>query len=89
MVTVTATELKYRAGEVLKRVQRGEAITVTLRGVQVAEVVPAPRRRARVAVRERERTRVAAVRAQVGRFRGLATVEEFLAAKHRETARER
>lgn len=36
MAEVSAKELRYRLGEILKRVRAGERITVTLRGKPVA-----------------------------------------------------
>ena len=40
MGTVSSRELKNKTGEVLRRVRRGERVTVTNRGKPVALVVP-------------------------------------------------
>jgi prevent-host-death family protein len=89
MATVTAKQLKNRTGEVLRRVRLGETVTVTVRGTGVARVVPlSDRARARRAREARASVR-ALVRSVGGKYRGLGTVREFLAAKARETARER
>jgi prevent-host-death family protein len=44
MSVVSVRDLRNRGGEVLDRVQRGEAATVTRDGVEVAELRPLPRR---------------------------------------------
>jgi prevent-host-death family protein len=41
MATVGAVEAKTRFGQLLKRVERGEEITITRRGKVVARLVPA------------------------------------------------
>jgi prevent-host-death family protein len=40
MTSVSITELKAHLGEYLRRVQAGEVLYVTLRGVEVAELRP-------------------------------------------------
>jgi prevent-host-death family protein len=89
MGTVTAKELKNRTGEVLRRVGAGETVTVTLRGVHVAQFVPVGKRargdrsrQARTAVRAR-------IRSIVGKYRSIGTVGEFLAEKAQDISRER
>jgi prevent-host-death family protein len=42
---VTIRELRNRGGEVMERVERGEALTVTRAGVPVGELRPLPRPR--------------------------------------------
>ncbi|WP_240312404.1 type II toxin-antitoxin system Phd/YefM family antitoxin [Janibacter anophelis] len=48
MEGVTVRELRNRGAEVLRRVERGESLTVTRDGEPVAHVVPLPRRASRV-----------------------------------------
>ena len=91
MATVTAKHLKNRTGEVLRRVRKGETVTVTVRGIRVAQFVPVPVKEgphAR-AVREEKRARRAVVRSLAGKYQGLGTVEEFLVEKRREITLER
>ncbi len=45
MDEVTIRELRNRGGEVMERVERGEALTVTRAGVPVGELRPLPRPR--------------------------------------------
>jgi len=89
MGTVTAKELKNRTGEVLRRVGAGETVTVTVRGMRVAQCVPVGKR----ARDERSREAGMAVRARIrsigGKYRRVGTVEEFLAEKTQEISRER
>ncbi len=89
MKTVTAKQLKNNTGEVLKRVRAGETITVTVRGVHVARVVPLKRGTHPEALREAQKSIRATVRSIGGKYRGLGTVEEFLEEKAREIAAER
>lgn len=44
MASVSIRELRNRGGDVLKRVEAGERVTVTRDGEPVAELVPVPRR---------------------------------------------
>jgi prevent-host-death family protein len=44
MTTVSVRELRNHGGEVLARVSRGEVLTVTSDGAEVAELRPVPRR---------------------------------------------
>lgn len=46
MATVTITELKAHLAEYLRRVQDGERFHVTVRGKEVADIVPADQERA-------------------------------------------
>ncbi len=89
MGTVTAKELKNRTGAVLRRVGSGETVTVTVRGVRVAQFVPVSKR----AWAERSREGRMAMRARIrsigGKYRRVGTVEEFLAEKTQEISRER
>lgn len=43
MAQVTIRELRNHGGDVIDRVARGEAVTVTRAGVPVAELLPVPR----------------------------------------------
>ncbi len=88
MKTVTAKELKNRTGEVLRRVRSGETVVVTVRGTRVARFVPEAGASV-VESRGGKPSRRASVRAIVGKYRGLGTVEEFLDEKQREIALER
>ena len=45
MVTIPQKELRNQVGEVLRRVEAGETLTVTVAGRPVAELSPARRRR--------------------------------------------
>ncbi len=45
MATIPQKELRNQVGEVLRRVEAGETITVTVAGRPVAELRPAQRRR--------------------------------------------
>lgn len=45
---MTIRELRNHGGDVLRRVERGESLTVTRDGEAVAQVVPLPRRSPRV-----------------------------------------
>lgn len=45
MVTIPQKELRNHIGEVLRRVEAGESLTVTVAGRPVAELSPARRRR--------------------------------------------
>jgi prevent-host-death family protein len=49
MGEVTIRQLRNRGGEVLERVSRGEALTVTRDGQPIAELRPLPRQPARAA----------------------------------------
>jgi prevent-host-death family protein len=44
MKDITVRELRNRGGDVLERVARGEALTVTRAGQAIAELRPLPRR---------------------------------------------
>ena len=44
MNDITVRELRNRGGDVLERVERGEALTVTRDGQAIAELRPLPRR---------------------------------------------
>lgn len=48
MSGVTVRDLRNRSAEVLRRVERGESLTVTRDGEPVARVVPLPRSTSRV-----------------------------------------
>lgn len=48
MSGVSVRDLRNRSAEVLRRVKRGESLTVTRDGEAVATVIPLPRRTARV-----------------------------------------
>lgn len=48
MSGVSIRDLRNRSAEVLRRVERGESLTVTRDGEAVATVIPLPRRTARV-----------------------------------------
>ncbi|WP_375000598.1 type II toxin-antitoxin system Phd/YefM family antitoxin [Aeromicrobium sp. CTD01-1L150] len=41
METISQREMRNDSGEVIRRVERGESLTVTRRGVPVARLVPA------------------------------------------------
>jgi len=60
MQTVGISEAKTRLSELLKRVQHGERLTITNRGVPVAELIPSP---------SSERLRVAAAIAKIKALR--------------------
>ena len=45
MEAIPQKELRNQVGEVLRRVESGESLTVTVAGRPVAELSPAPRRR--------------------------------------------
>lgn len=89
MGTVTAKLLKNRTGEVLRRVRQGETVTVTVRGVRVAQFVPVKDGPRAHAVREERRSKRAVVRSVAGKYQGVGTVEEFLVEKRREITLER
>ncbi len=89
MGTVTAKELKNRTGEVLRRVGSGETVTVTVRGVRVAQFVPVSRRARAERSREARVAMRALIRSIGGKYRRVGTVEEFLAEKTQEISRER
>ncbi len=89
MGTVTAKELKNRTGEVLRRVGSGETVTVTVRGVRVAQFVPVSRRARAERSREARVAMRAVIRSIGGKYRRVGTVEEFLAEKAQEISRER
>ena len=44
MTTVSVRDLRNHGGDVLDRVARGESVTVTRDGTEVAEIRPLPRR---------------------------------------------
>ena len=89
MSTVIAKELKNRTGEVLRRVGSGETVTVTVRGVCVAQFVPVSKRGRAEPSREARMAMRARIRSIGGKYRGVGTVEEFLAEKLQEIRRER
>jgi prevent-host-death family protein len=45
MATVSVRELRNRTSEVMARVEAGEAVTLTVRGRAIADIVPHGRRR--------------------------------------------
>jgi prevent-host-death family protein len=45
MATIPQKELRNNVGEVLRRAEKGEEITITVSGREVARLVPAGRRR--------------------------------------------
>jgi prevent-host-death family protein len=89
MGSVTAKELKNRTGEVLRRVSSGETVTVTLRGVRVAQFVPVSKRAQAEGSRETRMAKRARIRSVGGKYRRIGTVEEFLAEKTQEIIQER
>ncbi|TMI85307.1 MAG: type II toxin-antitoxin system prevent-host-death family antitoxin [Bacillati bacterium ANGP1] len=89
MGIVTAKELKNRTGEVLRRVGSGETVTVTVRGVRVAHFVPVSKRARAEPSREARMAMRARIRSIGGKYRGVGTVEAFLAEKLQEIRRER
>ena len=89
MGTVTAKELKNRTGQVLRRVGSGETVTVTVRGVRVAQFVPVSKRARAERSREARMAMRALIRSIGGKYRRVGTVEEFLAEKTQEISRER
>ncbi|TMI78666.1 MAG: type II toxin-antitoxin system prevent-host-death family antitoxin [Bacillati bacterium ANGP1] len=89
MGTVTAKQLKNRTGDVLRRVRSGEVVTVTVRGTSVAQFVPLSRKARVQRMRDTRASMRATVRSIAGRYRGLGTVQEFLAEKAREITQER
>jgi len=89
MGTVTAKQLKNRTGEVLRRVGSGETVTVTLRGVRVAQFVPVSKRARAERSHEARMAMRALIRSIGGKYRRVGTVEEFLAEKTQEIGRER
>lgn len=52
MSSVGTRELRNDTAGLLRRVEAGERVTITVRGVPVAELVPLPRRRRRWITRE-------------------------------------
>lgn len=89
MGTVTAKELKNRTGEVLRRVGAGETVTVTVRGVRVAQFIPVSKHAQAEGSREARMAIRALIRSIGGKYRRVGTVEEFLAEKTQEINRER
>ena len=89
MGTVTAKQLKNRTGEVLRRVGSGETVTVTVRGVRVAQFVPVSKRARAERSREARMAMRALIRSIGGKYRRVGTVEEFLTEKTQEISRER
>ena len=89
MGTVTAKELKNKTGAVLRRVGSGETITITVRGVRVAQFVPVGKRARAERSREARMAMRARIRSIGGKYRRVGTVEEFLAEKALEIRRER
>lgn len=86
MTVVTAKELKNRTGQVLRRVQRGEEVVVTVRGVPVARFVPL-KRGAKVLDQKRQ-AQLKAIEECMGKYRGLGSVEDYLREKAEEIALE-
>ncbi|MEN3123908.1 type II toxin-antitoxin system prevent-host-death family antitoxin [Janibacter terrae] len=74
MEGVSVRDLRNRGGDVLRRVERGESLTVTRDGEPVARVVPLPRRASRVEELIERRRHLPAVDAQ--RLR--ADIDELL-----------
>ena len=89
MGTVTAKELKNKTGAVLRRVGSGETVTITVRGVRVAQFVPVSKRARAERSREARMAMRARIRSLGGKYRRVGTVEEFLAEKALEIRRER
>ena len=89
MGTVTAKELKNKTGAVLRRVGSGETITITVRGVRVAQFVPVSKRARAERSREARMAMRARIRSIGGKYRRVGTVEAFLAEKALEIRRER
>ncbi len=50
--SIGAFEAKTRLAELLKRVENGERITITRRGVPIAEIVPPAKKHDKRAIRE-------------------------------------
>ena len=63
----------------LRCVRKGETVTVTVRGIRVAQFVPVKEGPHARAVREEKRARRAVVRSLAGKYQGVGTVDEFLA----------
>ena len=89
MGTVTAKELKNKTGAVLRRVGSGETVTITVRGVRVAQFVPVSKRARAERSHEARMAMRARIRSIGGKYRRVGTVEEFLAEKALEIRRER
>lgn len=84
MTVVTAKELKNRTGRVLRLVQQGEEIVVTVRGVPVARFVPI-RKKEGTKTREQERqAKLQFIHKLAGKYRGIISVDEFLRLKEEE-----
>ncbi|WP_025157422.1 type II toxin-antitoxin system Phd/YefM family antitoxin [Leifsonia aquatica] len=65
MSTVSVRELRNHGGEILDRVARGEHLTVTRDGAEVAELAPMPRPRRSLAVLIARRRAIPAVDPQL------------------------
>lgn len=89
MGVVTAKQLKNQTGEVLRRVREGETVTVTVRGIRVAQFVPLGRKARNAQTHEARKALRTLVQSIKGKYRGIGTVEEFLAEKAQEIQRER
>ena len=89
MGIVTAKQLKNQTGEVLRRVRGGESVTVTVRGMRVAQFVPLGKKTRAQRLREARLAMRSLIRSIQGKYRGIGTVEEFLEEKAREIGRER
>lgn len=78
MDEIGAYQAKTNLGQLLKRVERGEQIAITVKGKRVARLVPEPEAE-RTDIRDAvERLKTFARRHDIKE----ATVEELLAAKH-------
>jgi prevent-host-death family protein len=88
MVVVTARELKNRTGEVLRRVRAGETVIITVRGARVARFIPMRRHAGPPSLLEARRAQRTLVKSIAGKYRGVGTVEAFLAEKAAEVERE-
>jgi len=82
MTVVTAKELKNRTGQVLRQVQQGEEVIVTVRGVAVARFVPL-KRGAKISDQKRQ-AQLKAIEECMGKYKGVISVGEFLRMKAEE-----
>jgi len=88
MWTVTVRELKKRTAEVLRRVRSGEPVTVAVRGVPVAQLVPIGEKARAADASEKRKSKRALIQSIGGKYRRLGTVEQFLGEKMREMPRD-
>ncbi|MFN4218232.1 MAG: type II toxin-antitoxin system Phd/YefM family antitoxin, partial [Candidatus Bipolaricaulia bacterium] len=73
MIVVTAKKLKNQTGQVLKRVQQGEEVIVTVRGTPVARFVPISRKRAQAREQALQEKRQF-IHKLVGKYQGIISV---------------